>query len=164
MWLWHIGLLMLYRPSARSEPCARVECISQSGTKNLATGAFRFPSQCKAEIPTATLLPFTFRYGAYSRPIFTVHDKVACITQWSVNLVLLHNGGFCNNCMHSKTVLAHISAFPNKCTIKHPFHTTTIHEKSGNLRKLHYTVLSGKKQTFWKYYINSEPCMAYYPK
>ncbi len=26
--------------------------------------------------------------------------------------------------LHSKTVLAHISAFPNKCTIKHPFHTT----------------------------------------
>jgi hypothetical protein len=25
--------------------------------------------------------------------------------------------------LHSKTVLAHIGAFPNKCTIKHPFHT-----------------------------------------
>jgi hypothetical protein len=30
--------------------------------------------------------------------------------------VLLHTGGLCNNCT-SKTVLAHISAFPNKCTI-----------------------------------------------
>jgi hypothetical protein len=36
-------------------------------------------------------------------------------------IVLLHNGGFCNN---SKTVLAHIGAFPNKCTIIDPFHTT----------------------------------------
>jgi hypothetical protein len=35
--------------------------------------------------------------------------------------------------LHSKTVLAHISAIPNKCTIKHPFHTTAIDEKSGNL-------------------------------
>jgi hypothetical protein len=26
--------------------------------------------------------------------------------------------------LHSKTVLAHISAFQNKCIIKHPFHTT----------------------------------------
>jgi hypothetical protein len=25
--------------------------------------------------------------------------------------------------LHSKTVLAHIGVFPNKCTIKHPFHT-----------------------------------------
>jgi hypothetical protein len=24
---------------------------------------------------------------------------------------------------HSKTVLAHIGAFPKKCTLKHPFHT-----------------------------------------
>ncbi len=28
--------------------------------------------------------------------------------------------------LHSKTMLAHISAFPNKCTIKHPFHTKVI--------------------------------------
>jgi hypothetical protein len=35
--------------------------------------------------------------------------------------------------LHSKTVLAHISAFPNKCNIKHPFYKTAIHEKSGNL-------------------------------
>jgi hypothetical protein len=26
--------------------------------------------------------------------------------------------------LHSKKVLAHIGAFPNKCTIKHPFQTT----------------------------------------
>ncbi len=25
--------------------------------------------------------------------------------------------------LQNKTVLAHIGAFPNKCTIKHPFHT-----------------------------------------
>jgi hypothetical protein len=57
--------------------------------------------------------------------------------------VLLHNGGFCNNC---KTLLAQISAFPNKCTIKHPFRTTSIHEKSGNLCiKITHSVLSGKK-------------------
>ncbi len=65
--------------------------------------------------------------------------------------------------LHSKTVLAHISAFPNKCTTKHPFHTTDIHEKSGNLWKLHYSVLSGKKN-FLQYNINSEPCKAYYTK
>jgi hypothetical protein len=31
--------------------------------------------------------------------------------------------------LHSKTVLAHISPFPNKCTIKHPW----LQEKSGIL-------------------------------
>jgi hypothetical protein len=31
--------------------------------------------------------------------------------------------------LHSKTVLAHIGAFPNKCTIKHPF----MNENSENL-------------------------------
>ncbi len=54
--------------------------------------------------------------------------------------VLLHNGGFCNN-RTPKTMLAHISAFPNKCTIKHPFHTTAIHEKYGNLWKFHNSVM-----------------------
>jgi hypothetical protein len=28
--------------------------------------------------------------------------------------------------LHSKTVLAHIGAFPNKCAIKQPFHTTEV--------------------------------------
>ncbi len=57
--------------------------------------------------------------------------------------------------LHSQTVLAHINAFPYKCTIKHPFRTTAIHEMFGNLWKLHHTFHS-----FWQYYINSEPCMA----
>ncbi len=47
--------------------------------------------------------------------------------------------------LHSKTVLAHIGAFPNKCTIKHPFHKW----KSGNLWKLHHSVLSGKNKLFY---------------
>ncbi len=50
--------------------------------------------------------------------------------------------------LHSQTVLAHINAFPYKCTIKHPFRTTAIHEMSGNFWKLHHTVLSGKNKLF----------------
>ncbi len=42
----------------------------------------------------------------------------------------------------------------------HPFHKTP----TWNLWKLHHSVLSGKKQTFLQYNINTEPCMAYYPK
>ncbi len=61
-------------------------------------------------------------------------------------------------------VLAHIGAFLNKCTIKHPFHTQLLHKKSGILWKLHHSVLCEKKTTFWQYYINSEPCMTYNPK
>jgi hypothetical protein len=38
--------------------------------------------------------------------------------------VLLHNGGFGNNCTQKKkTVLAHIGAFSNKGTIEQTFHT-----------------------------------------
>ncbi len=37
--------------------------------------------------------------------------------------LLLHNGGFCNNCT-SKRCLHIYFAFPNKYTIKHPCHTT----------------------------------------
>ncbi len=39
-------------------------------------------------------------------------------------LVLLHNVGFWNNCTSKQCLHAHIGAFPNKCTIKFPFHTT----------------------------------------
>ncbi len=69
--------------------------------------------------------------------------------------MLLHYGGVCNNCT-PKRCLHIIGAFPNKCIFKHPFHTW----KSGNLWKLHHSVLSGKN-TFLQYYINSELCMVY---
>jgi hypothetical protein len=56
-------------------------------------------------------------------------------------------------CTHS------INAFPNKCTIKHPFHTTAIHEKSGNL--LNHSVLSGKNKLFDNIILTGT---VYYPK
>jgi hypothetical protein len=49
--------------------------------------------------------------------------------------------------LHSKTVLAHIGAFPNKCTIKHPFTTATW--KVWNFYKNYITLFFlGKKQLF----------------
>ncbi len=41
--------------------------------------------------------------------------------------------------LHYKTVLAHIGAFPNKCT----------HEKSGNLRKLSHSCSVWKIKLFY---------------
>ncbi len=44
------------------------------------------------------------------------------------------------------------------------FFTQRLHEKSGILWKLHHSVQSEKKTTFWQYYIHSGPCMVYYLK
>jgi hypothetical protein len=49
--------------------------------------------------------------------------------------------------LHSKTVLAHIGAFPYKCTIKHPFHTTA-KWKALNFMKTISLLSVLKKQTF----------------
>jgi hypothetical protein len=53
----------------------------------------------------------------------------------------------------SKTVLAHIGAFLEKCTLKDHFHTMAIHEKSGTLWELQQSFLSAKKQTILQYHI-----------
>jgi hypothetical protein len=50
-------------------------------------------------------------------------------------------------------VFAHIGAFPNKCTIKHPFHTTVARKVSNFIKT---KSLSGKEQSFGQYFINSE--------
>jgi hypothetical protein len=76
--------------------------------------------------------------------------RCCCITVDSATTAL-QNGACTYRCISKK------------CTINHPF-TQWPHEKSGILWKLHLSVLFGKKQYFWQYYINSEPCMAYYPK
>ncbi len=49
--------------------------------------------------------------------------------------------------LHSKTVLAHIGTFPNKCTLKQPFHTTSAW-KVWNFMKTHHSCLSGKNKLF----------------
>jgi hypothetical protein len=64
--------------------------------------------------------------------------------------------------LDSKTVLAHIGAFPDKCTIKHPFHTTSI-MKSLEFYE-NYICYVWEKNKFSRYYINNESCMVYYPK
>jgi hypothetical protein len=52
-------------------------------------------------------------------------------TEMCMLMVLLYNDGFGTTA--SKTALAHIVAFPNKCTIKHHLFTKRLYEKSGNL-------------------------------
>jgi hypothetical protein len=47
-----------------------------------------------------------------SARIYSGHVLGAATQRWILQQLL------------SKMVLAHISAFPKKCTIKHPFHTT----------------------------------------
>ncbi len=60
-------------------------------------------------------------------------------------------------------MLAHIGAFPNKCTIKHPFHTTaTWKVRKFRKTKLHHSVLSGKKLTFWQYYITQNHALQWH--
>ncbi len=54
------------------------------------------------------------------------------------------------------------SAFPNKCTIKHPFPRTGTW-KVWKLMKTTSLCSVWKKETFWQYYINSEPTIEYYP-
>ncbi len=62
----------------------------------------------------------------------------------------LQNGDFTYRCMlkqmHYRTPFSHNGSI-----------------KSGIIWKLRQSVLSGKNKTFWQYYINSEPCMVYYP-
>jgi hypothetical protein len=61
--------------------------------------------------------------------------------------------------LHSKTFLAHIGAFPNKCTIKHPFHTTQrLHEKSGNYEN-YITLLCLEKNKFYDKVILTQKTM-----
>jgi len=50
--------------------------------------------------------------------------------------------------LHSKTVLAHISAFQNKCMHYNTLFTQRLHEKSGILLKQNHSVLSRKNKLF----------------
>ncbi len=90
----------------------------------------------------------------------------SCTPTWYKNSVLLHNSGFCNSCTPKRCL--HISAFPNKCKctviqVIQPFHTTATW-KVWNFMNTTSLCFAWKKLTFWQYYINSEPCMVYYPK
>ena len=58
--------------------------------------------------------------------------------------LLPNNGGFCNNCMHTKTVLAHFSAFQTNA-LKNTLFTQWLHKMSGIFWKLYHSVLPGKK-------------------
>ncbi len=51
-------------------------------------------------------------------------------------------------------------AFPNKCTIKHPFHRTATW-KVWKFMKTTSLCPVWRKTTFWHYYINSEPCSSW---
>ncbi len=92
----------------------------------------------------------------------------ALLSQYNVNL----KGGWTKRCcditvilqqLHSKTVLAHIGAFPNKCTIKHHCYTTATW-KVWKFMKTSSLCPVWRKKTFLQYYINSQLYRAYYPK
>ncbi len=71
-------------------------------------------------------------------------------------MVLLHKGGFSNNCT------------PKRCISKQ-MHYKTAFSLNGSMKSLEFyekyiTLFYQEKTNFLKYYINSETCMAYYPK
>ncbi len=80
----------------------------------------RFPS---GSPPSSQLSKFITksRRSKISRRVI-LQCTVAIVYFW---WVLLHNGGFWNNSIPKRCLYSvHIGAFPKKCTIKQPFHTT----------------------------------------
>jgi len=71
--------------------------------------------------------PCHVKVGLKQEPASQRQSKTTIIGQVSIKKRRCYITGFCYPLqLHSKTVLAHVGAFQNKCTIKHPFHTRKV--------------------------------------